>query len=205
MIKKRYLILTILVMCLIFAGICLIFVGLNSKNSSTSGARGDENGENNASEVVDNSRLPIKISSEQRVVANEAAFVDFLVSELKQGNNTVVSEYFALDAFNERGYYFIDDDMTKLDSYMKTYERDIKEYDEYIISSVMKYKEYSIVNVVLVDQEVANQEIKYNYQDMDVLYFTVFHNDDGLQVIPFLLSQTVYYLYDIGAIEFRNL
>lgn len=205
--NKKSLFLIIIVLGLILGGICLIFLGIN-KGSEESGV-GIENEKeqvsNTTSVKVDNSRLPIKISKQQRSVSNEAAFADFIASELKSGNNKVVSEYFALDAFQERGYYFLDDDMSKLDEYMKTYQRDLQKYDEYMVSSVTKYEDYSIVSVIMADREVANQDIIYNYDDMDILYFTVFHNDDGLQVIPFLLSQAVYYLYDIGAIESRQL
>lgn len=205
--KKSTIFVIIIVLCLIFGGICLIFSGINKGNGNSGVDSGNENEQisNEKNEKVDNSRLPITISKQQRVVANEAAFIDFLASELKSGNNTVVSEYFALNDFNERGYYFLDDDMSKLDEYMKTYQRDLQKYDEYMVTSVTAYEDYSIVSVVMANKEVANQDIIYNYDDMDILYFTVFHNDDGLQVIPFLLSQTVYYLYDIGAIELRNM
>lgn len=205
--KKSTIFVIIIVLCLIFGGICLIFSGLNNKNedSEVTDGSGKEQSYDDEEVKIDNSRLPITISKQQRAVANEAAFVDYLASELKSGNNTVVSEYFALNAFNERGYYFLEDDMSKLDEYMKTYQRDLQKYDEYMITSVTAYEDYSIVSVVMADKEVANQDIIYNYDDMDVLYFTVFENDDGLQVIPFLLSQTVYYLYDIGAIELRNM
>lgn len=205
--KKSTVVILIIVMCLIFGGICLIFSGLSKGNDGSDVNTGTENEQTSGTEntKVDNSRLPITISKQQRAVANEAAFVDYLASELKSGNNTVISEYFALDAFNERGYYFLDDDMSKLDEYMKTYQRDLQKYDEYMITSVTAYEDYSIVSVVMADREVANQDIIYNYDDMDVLYFTVFENDEGVQVIPFLLSQTVYYLYDIGAIEIREM
>ena len=204
---KKSIFLIVIVLGLMFSGIFLIFLGINKGNVD---AGVDVNNENEQvssveSTKVDNSRLQITISKEQRAIANEAAFVDFIASELKSGNHKVVSEYFALTDFQERGYYFLEDDMSKLDEYMKTYQRDLQKYDDYMISSVMQYKDYSIISVVMADREVANQDIVYNYDDMDVLYFTVFYHDDGLQVIPFLLSQTVYYLYDIGAIELREM